>query len=100
MADPRALVYRPEPLGLTETRRAVADRLGSATAPDSIAMTASTSEASAMLATLRCAAGDEVLVPRPSSPLAEPLTGLASVRAVPYRLDPHGAWCLDRRSVE
>jgi aspartate/methionine/tyrosine aminotransferase len=53
-----------------------------------------------MLFKLLCDAGDEVLVPSPSYPLFELLTGLESVRAVTYRLDPHGGWCLDRRSVE
>ena len=42
-----------------------------------------------------CDPGDEVLVPVPSYPLFEILSGLEAVRAVPYPLDPHGGWSYD-----
>ncbi len=100
LADPAALVYRPDPSGLAEARRAVADHLGDGVSSERLVLTASTSEAYAMLFKLLCDPGDEVLVPRPSYPLFALLTGLESVQAIPYRLDVHGAWCLDRRSLE
>lgn len=100
LADPAALTYRPEPLGLATARAAVARFAGPDVVPEQVVLTASTSEAYALLFKLLCDPGDEVLVPRPSYPLFELLTGLESVRAVPYFLDRHGAWCLNRRSVE
>jgi aspartate/methionine/tyrosine aminotransferase len=68
--------------------------------PEYVVLTASTSEAYALLFKLLCDAGDEVLVPRPSYPLFELLTRLDNVREVPYRLDRDGAWRIDRVSVE
>ena len=58
-------------------------------------LTASTSEAYALLFKLLCDAGDTVLVPRPSYPLFEHLTVLESVDARPYRLEYHGEWRID-----
>jgi aspartate/methionine/tyrosine aminotransferase len=70
-------------------------RRGYAVAPGRIALTASTSEAYALLFKLLCDAGDNVLVPRPSYPLFEHLTVLESVEAIPYRLEYHGRWRVD-----
>ena len=98
LASPEALVYAPQPLGLTTARTAVAEdfvRRGYAVAPERIALTASTSEAYALLFKLLCDAGDNVLVPRPSYPLFEHLTVLESVDAIPYRLEYHGRWRVD-----
>jgi aspartate/methionine/tyrosine aminotransferase len=98
LASPEALVYAPEPLGLATARTAVAEdfaRRGYAVAPGRIALTASTSEAYALLFKLLCDAGDNVLVPRPSYPLFEHLTVLESVEAIPYRLEYHGRWRVD-----
>ena len=64
-----------------------------------IALTASTSEAYALLFKLLCDPGDRVLVPRPSYPLFEHLTALESVEAVPYALDAHAGWRLDVDAV-
>ena len=58
-------------------------------------LTASTSEAYALLFKLLCDAGDTVLVPQPSYPLFEHLTLLESVVARPYRLEYHGEWRID-----
>ena len=68
---------------------------GYAVAPERIALTASTSEAYALLFKLLCDPGDAVLVPRPSYPLFEHLTVLESVEALPYRLEYHGRWRVD-----
>lgn len=98
LADPRALRYEPHPLGLLSAREAVAAdffRRGLHVPPDRIGLTASTSEAYALLFKLFCNPGDAVLVPRPSYPLFEHLTRLEGVIAVPYDLEYHGAWRID-----
>lgn len=103
LADTRGVEYRPEPLGLWSARVAVAAELarrGVACDAERVALTASTSEAYAMLFKLLCEPGDEVLVPRPSYPLFEHLTALEGVKATFYDLEYHGVWSIDRSSVE
>lgn len=102
LANPRALDYDPQPLGLWPARVAVAAdfrRRGIALSADRVALTASTSEAYALLFKLLCDAGDAVLVPHPSYPLFEHLTQLECVRAVPYALEYHGTWRVDVESI-
>jgi alanine-synthesizing transaminase len=103
LAHPRALIYRPQPLGLADARQAVsADyaRRGVVVPSGRIALTASTSEAYSILFKVLCDAGDEVLVPRPSYPLFEHLARLDAVTAVPYDLEYQGRWNIDIDSVE
>jgi len=103
LAHPAGLVYRPEPLGVPEAREAVSRdfaRRGLHVDPGRIVLTASTSEAYAVLFKVWCDPGDEVLVPRPSYPLFEHLTMLDAVRAVPYDLAYHGTWTIERTSLE
>jgi len=103
LADARALVYAPSPLGLRSAREAVARdyaRQGLDVAPDRIVLTASTSDAYSMLFKLLADAGDEVLVPRPSYPLFEPLTRLDLVATRAYDLDIDAGWRIDFDSVE
>jgi hypothetical protein len=98
LADPRGLVYRPEPRGLPAARRAVARELarhGAAVDPARVVLTASTSEAYTFLIKLLCAPGETVLVPTPSYPLFEQLARVEAVTALPYRLDPDAGWRLD-----
>ena len=103
LADPRALRYDPDPKGLAAARQAVsayyAESRGAAVDPEHIVLTASTSEAYAMLFKLLCDPGDCVLVPEPSYPLFAMLTGLEGVRAVPYPLHFDGEWHLDASAV-
>lgn len=102
LANPRALEYDPHPLGLWAARAAVAAefrRRGIIISADRVALTASTSEAYALLFKLLCDGGDEVLVPHPSYPLFEHLTRLESVQAIPYALEYHGSWRIDLESV-
>lgn len=102
LASPRSLVYDPVPFGLEEARAAVAGefaRRGLAVDPSAIVLTASTSEAYALLFKLLCDPGDQVLVPRPSYPLFEHLTRLDSVETVPYHLHYHGAWSVNLDEV-
>lgn len=103
LADPEALTYEPQALGLAAAREAIAGdyaRHGLNVDPDRLALTASTSEAYSLLFKLLCDPGDSVLVPRPSYPLFEHLTRLDVVEAVPYDLDPHGGWRVDVGMVE
>jgi alanine-synthesizing transaminase len=98
LADPRGLVYAPEPLGSSAAREAVArDWTARGTAIDAsrIALTASTSEAYGVLFKILCDPGDEVLVPVPSYPLLGFLAAFESVRLVPYPLVYAGRWHVD-----
>lgn len=102
LADPRNLIYEPESAGLAEARAAVATELarqGAPADPDTIILTASTSEAYGYLFKLLCSPGDEVLVPQPSYPLFEWLTRLEGITAVPYRLEYHGRWAVDPDAI-
>jgi alanine-synthesizing transaminase len=97
------LVYRPDPFGLARARAAVASdyaRRGIAVDPSRVVITSSTSEAYSLLFKVLCDPGDEVLVPRPSYPLFAHLTRLDAVIAVPYALEYHGVWSLDRAGLE
>ena len=103
LADPRGLSYQPRPFGSLEARGAVAReyaRRGATVAPERIVLTASTSEAYALLFKLLADAGDQVLVPRPSYPLFDHLTRLELVEPRGYDLEYHGAWSIDFASVE
>jgi len=102
LADPAGLAYQPEPFGMMSARTAVAAdyfRRGVVVPPERLCLTASTSEAYALLFKLLCNPGDTVLVPRPSYPLFEHLIALECVTAVPYELELHGDWRLDISAV-
>lgn len=102
LANPRALDYEPQALGLWSARAAVAAdfrRRGVVISADRVALTSSTSEAYALLFKLLCDAGDAVLVPQPSYPLFEHLTQLECVTAIPYSLEYHGSWRVDIDSI-
>lgn len=97
LAHPDALAYTPEPLGTLHAREAVrADfaRRGVLLDTAQIALTASTSEAYALLFKLLCDPGDHILVPRPSYPLFDYLAGLESVEVDHYPLAYDGQWHL------
>jgi aspartate/methionine/tyrosine aminotransferase len=103
LADARGASYDPDPRGALAAREAVvryyAER-GATVSPDGLVLVASTSEAYAHLLRLLCEPGDEILVPRPSYPLFEPLAALEDVRVERYRLAYHEGWKLDLDSVE
>ena len=103
LADTGALEYHPDPVGLLEARAAIAAdyrRQDLAVEPDKIIVTASTSDAYAMLFKLLADAGDDVLVPRPSYPLFDHLAALDVVATRPYDLEYHGTWSLDFASLD
>ncbi|MFN7998222.1 MAG: pyridoxal phosphate-dependent aminotransferase [Bryobacteraceae bacterium] len=102
LADPRALMYDPQPAGLPAAREAVSRYYagsGHSVDPVDILLTASTSEAYTYLFKLLCDPGSEVLVPRPSYPLFEFLATMESVHAVQYPLVYHGAWSVDHDAL-
>ncbi len=99
----RDLTYRPDSLGLWQSRAEIAEtyqQRGINVTPSQIAIVASTSEAYGLLFKLLCNPGDEILVPVPSYPLFEYLAALECVRIVPYRLSYDGTWFLDFASLE
>ena len=103
LADPRAMIYDPQPLGLVSAREAIArdyKRQGLDVPPDRIVLTASTSDAYSLLFKLLANPGDEILVPRPSYPLFDHLTALEAVATRPYDLEYHSRWAIDFASVE
>ena len=103
LADPRGLVYRPEPLGLAVAREAIAAdyrRRAIAVPADRIVVTASTSEAYSLIFKVLCDPGTEILVPRPSYPLLDHLARLDAVVPRFYDLEYHRGWAIDFPSVE
>jgi hypothetical protein len=94
--------YRPDPFGQERARSAIAElyaKRGVAISADRLVLTASTSEAYALLFKLFGDPGSEILAPVPSYPLFEYLAALESVRVAPYRLVYDGAWFVDWRSL-
>ena len=103
LGDRRGLAYSPQPFGVLEARRAVADdyaRRGLPVGPERIVLTVSSSDAYSLLFRVLCDPGDHVLAPRPSYPLFEHLGRLDAVTIVPYDLEYHSAWSIDVASVE
>jgi hypothetical protein len=102
LADPRGLLYSPDPLGVPSARQAVArflSRPGQQVNPDRIALTASSSEAYSHLFHVLADPGDEILAPSPSYPLFSFLGDLAGVQLVPYPLRYDGSWYVDLGAV-
>jgi aspartate/methionine/tyrosine aminotransferase len=102
LEHPELAVYTPAPFGLYSARASVSDdlrRYGLSVAPEHIMLTASTSEAYAMLFKLLCDPGDAVLVPQPSYPLLEVLAALENVTLIPYALSYDGEWHIDPEAL-
>jgi alanine-synthesizing transaminase len=99
-----SLIYEPDPKGLKNARKAVAQyyvESSQATEldPESIILTASTSEAYSYLFRLLCNPGDEVLVGTPSYPLFEYLAEIQDVRLITYELVYDHGWQIDFDSL-
>lgn len=96
-------VWNPDACGPEDSRKAVAryfaDR-GGAFSPEDIFLTASTSEAYAILFKVFCNPGDAVLVPQPGYPLLDSLAALECLGTSPYFLSlKNGMWSLDADSL-
>jgi len=103
LADPRSLVYDPDPRGLEPARRAVADYYGARgenISPDDILLTASTSEAYSFLLRALCNPGDEILIPAPGYPLLDFLAAIEDVRIERYPLVYDHGWQFDFHALE
>jgi hypothetical protein len=101
LADARGLRYEPTPFGHAEARAAVAAYHGGAVVPERVVLTASTSEAYALLFKLLGDPGDRVLAPVPSYPLFEYLAGLESLEVVSYPCRWEGdGWFIDLAALE
>lgn len=111
LAQPEALLYEPDSLGMTRAREAVAAYYadhGAHVPLERLCLTTSTSEAYSFLFRLLCDPGDEVLIARPSYPLFDFIAQLDSVllREYPLLYDPtahaasdHG-WSIDLHALE
>jgi len=100
LAQPRSMIYEPEPRGLSIAREAVKDyyrELGKEIDMHSIFLTASTSEAYSVLFKLLGNSGDEILIPRPGYPLLSFLAVFEDLRPVAYPLkyDADRGWSMD-----
>ncbi len=103
LADGGAAAYDPHPRGMPEAREAVAAhyaRRGLAVPADRIVLTASTSEAYALLFKMLSDPGDRVLVPRPSYPLFDYLAALESLAVSPYPIVHEGGWSIDLQGLK
>src|ERR1700693_5446181 len=100
LADPRSLCYEPAPAGILAARSAVSRYYGGKVDAERILLTASTSEAYALLFKLLADPGDEVLVPRASYPLFDFLATLESVRPAPYAVANNGEWSINMDGLE
>jgi len=99
LADVNGLSYEPNPPGLIETRRHVAnyyEELGRPASVDRIFLTTASSEAYSHCFRLLADPGEEILSPAPSYPLFDYLAGLDHVRLRKYPLiyGPEG-WQID-----
>ena len=104
LAHPAAMAYDPQPKGLLSARQAVADYYREQHEcfdlnPDSIILTASTSEGYSYIFRLLCNSEDEILIPKPSYPLFEFLAGLEDVRLASYPLLYDHGWQIDFPSL-
>jgi alanine-synthesizing transaminase len=103
LADPRALLYDPDPRGMASAREAVVRYYAGHRAvvpPDDLVLTTSTSEGYSFLFRLLCDPGDEVLVAQPSYPLFDFLATLDDVRLRPYPLFYDHGWWIDFDRLE
>ncbi len=103
MQDRRSLCYEPTPHGLPLSREQIAryyQRHGKEVGLRDILLTASTSEAYALVFKLLLDPGDQVLIPRPSYPLFDYLLALDDVEAVSYPLTYDGWWNFDPSAME
>jgi alanine-synthesizing transaminase len=102
LAHPRGLVYRPDPRGLPEARKVIAQwyaERGAVAPPERIVLTASTSEAYSLLFKALTDTGDAVLVPVPSYPLFDHLARAEGLQATPLPLIPEAAWAPDDLAI-
>ena len=100
LASAETLAYAPDARGALPAREAVAAHHARGLRPEDLLLTASTSEAYALLFKLLCEPGDTVLVPSPSYPLFEWLARMEGLEALPVSSWRHERWSLDFAALE
>jgi alanine-synthesizing transaminase len=103
LADPGVASYEPSARGLEPARAAIAEdvaRRGRPVTRDRVVLTASTSEAYALLFKLLADPGETVLVPRPSYPLFDYLAALEGLRVATYPLVHDDRFAIDLDALE
>ncbi|HXC16910.1 MAG TPA: pyridoxal phosphate-dependent aminotransferase [Holophagaceae bacterium] len=100
LGAPSVLRYAAEARGSLPAREAIAAHHGRGLRPEDLLLTASTSEAYALLFKLLGDPGDEVLVPSPSYPLFEWLARMEGLNAVTVPAWFHERWDLDIAALE
>ncbi len=103
LSDESNLVYKPQPKGMLNARKAVRDYLskrGLVVSEEQLILTASTSEAYSYLFKLLGDAGDHVLIQRPGYPLLEHLVRMESLEPLPYLSKKEPGWPLDRADFQ
>ncbi len=98
LSAPEVLRYEPQALGPRAARAAVGIHHG--VDPDSVVLSASTSEAYGWLFKLIAEPGDEVLVPSPSYPLFDHLAALEGLHTRPIPSFFTDRWHLDLGALE
>ncbi len=95
--------YTPDPRGAPAAREAIVryyrDRRGAAFAPGDVFLTASTSEAYALLFALLTEPGDNVIGPDVTYPLFEHLAAVNHVELRNYTLDATRNWAIDEATL-
>jgi alanine-synthesizing transaminase len=95
--------YEPHPLGMPESREALAaylSRPGDTVSPADLVLTASTSEAYSYLFKLFGDPGDEVLAAAPAYPLFDDLALLEGLTLRHFQLEPGRRFALDPGEIE
>jgi alanine-synthesizing transaminase len=104
LADPRGLVYAPDPRGLASARLAVSNYYaavhGVLAPPGQIVLSASSSEAYGWLFKITGDPGDVVLVPAPSYPLLDALAELECLTLRRYALASDDGFAFHAAAVE
>lgn len=105
LAQAAALTYEPDPRGLLQARRAVAQYYIDRGAPvdsEAVFLTPGTSDAYASIFKLLGNPGDEVLIPRPGYPLISYLARFESLQpfSYPLRYDDQQGWSIDLDVLE
>lgn len=103
LGDAGNLSYDPQPFGLMSAREAVAGYYaahGAVAPPESIVLTASTSEAYSYLLRLLCDVDDEILIASPGYPLLDVLADLNDVKLIHYSLFYDHGWHIDSGALE
>jgi alanine-synthesizing transaminase len=94
----KARIYRPDPLGQIEARRAISQIYaseGMPIPPEQVIITPGTSISYWYAFKVLADSGDEILCPTPSYPLFDSIAALSGVKLVPYRLEERRRWEID-----